>query len=175
MALVSVQRRKMIQNKRGFLVGVCVLICLSLAGCAAESRFQGGNLNSNKLKSLEKGSTPLYYDFSDVLVPGELKMEREASFIYQTAGFSAGVLAFSGNVESNSLVTFFTENMVKDNWKEIGSIRSVRTLMLFTKPGKWCAITISKKDLFSTNFEISTNIEIWVAPIVDGHEASISQ
>jgi hypothetical protein len=138
-------------------------------GCAAESRFRGDSSNSNQSKSLEKGASPLYYDFSDVLVPGELKMDREASFVYQTAGFSAGVLVFSGNVEVNSLISFFTNNMVKDRWQEISSIRSARTFMLFKKEGKWCVIIISKNDLFSMN------IEIWVAPTVGDKESALQK
>ncbi|MFO7560279.1 MAG: hypothetical protein R6X10_15710 [Desulfobacterales bacterium] len=149
------------------LIGLWILSCLLFLSCAAESGFQKKNGWGEKETSLNKGLVPLYYDFSDVLVPGELKIDRQASFIYQTAGLSAGVMIFSGNVEINSLITFFTNNMVKDDWQEISSIRSARTLMLFKKENRWCVITISKNDLFSMN------VEIWVAPTVGEKQAGL--
>lgn len=156
---------KMIRKKKTCLIGLWILFCLFFLSCAAESRFQKKNGSEENGISLNKGLVPLYYDFSDVLVPGELKIDRQASFIYQTAGLSAGVMIFSGNVEINSLISFFTNNMIKDDWQEISSIRSARTLMLFKKENRWCVITISKSDLFSMN------VEIWVAPTV-GEEQS---
>lgn len=150
-----------------FLIGLWILSCLLFLSCAAESRFQKKNGWGEKETSLNKGLVPLYYDFSDVLVPGELKIDRQASFIYQTAGLSAGVMIFSGNVEINSLITFFTNNMMKDDWQEISSIRSARTLMLFKKENRWCVITISKNDLFSMN------VEIWVAPTVGEKQSDL--
>ena len=57
-----------------------------------------------------------YYDFGDVLVPKELKVDKKSSFIYQTDGFSAGVLVLKGRIESSSLISFFENNMTKDNW-----------------------------------------------------------
>jgi len=158
---------KMIRRGMTCLIGLWVLFCLFFMGCAAESRFQKKSSSGKNGASLNKGTVPLYYDFSDVLVPGELQIDRQASFVYQTAGLSAGVLVFSGNVEINSLLTFFTNNMMKDNWQEISSIRSARTLMLFKKENRWCVITISKNDLFSMN------IEIWVAPTVGEKESGL--
>jgi len=165
--MLNIRGMKMIRKGMTCLIGLWILFCLFFTGCAAESRFHKKNSSGENGTSLKKGLVPLYYDFSDVLVPGELKIDRQASFIYRTAGLSAGVMVFSGNVEINSLTNFFTNNMMKDNWQEISSIRSVRTLMLFKKENRWCAITISKNDLFSMD------IEIWVAPTVGETESGL--
>lgn len=104
------------------------------------------------------GPGPLYYDFNDVLIPGELNLDRGASFVYQANGVAAGVQYFEGRVETQSLLTFFGANMVRDNWRLVGSIKSARTMLLFQKDNRWCVIGITEKDLFSTE------VEIWLAP-----------
>ena len=101
----------------------------------------------------------MYYDFGDVLIPKELKIDKGSSFIYSAPGFSAGVLALSGRVNVSSLCSFFEENMAKDNWKLVVSFKSPRTLMLFQKENRWCVINI-------TDGKFSTEVEIWVAPTV---------
>ena len=98
-----------------------------------------------------------YYDFGDVLVPKELKVDKKSSFIYQTDGFSAGVLVLKGRIESSSLISFFGNNMTKDNWKIISTFKSGRTMLLFQKANRWCVMSI-------TDETFNTYVEIWVAP-----------
>ena len=95
------------------------------------------------------GTNPLYYGFTDVLIPGELKEDKKASYIIQSNGFSAGVLAFRGRVERGSLIAFFKENMARDNWKTIGSFVSSHSILLFQKEHRWCVINIAEGDFFS--------------------------
>ena len=136
------------------------VLCVFFSGCLAVSKYQKKAVSgkSAKITKNSKKPAPLYYDFGDVLIPSELKINRRASFVYETSGFAAGVLVLSGRVELNSLIAFFTNNMAKDNWKMISSIKSARTLMLFKKESRWCVITVLEKDLFNTE------VEIWVAP-----------
>jgi uncharacterized protein YceK len=98
-----------------------------------------------------------YYDFGDVLVPKELKVDKKSSFIYQTSGFSAGVLVLKGRIETSSLISFFETNMAKDNWNIISSFKSERTMLLFQKTHRWCVMNI-------TDEAFNTYVEIWVAP-----------
>ena len=98
-----------------------------------------------------------YYDFGDVLVPKELKVDKKSSFIYQTGEFSAGVLVLKGRVETSSLISFFETNMAKDNWNIISSFKSERTMLLFQKTHRWCVMNI-------TDEAFNTYVEIWVAP-----------
>ena len=98
-----------------------------------------------------------YYDFGDVLVPKELKVDKKSSFIYQTSGFSAGVLVLKGRIETSSLISFFETNMAKDNWNIISSFKSERTMLLFQKTHRWCVMSI-------TDEAFNTYVEIWVAP-----------
>jgi len=149
-------------------ISLFVFIFIAITGCTG-SQYQKKSTakpESNAEKEA-KGETPIYYDFNDVLIPGELKLEREASFIYQTAGLTAGVLVFSGRVELSSLIDFFKNNMSKDNWQIISSIKSERNMMLFKKEKRWCVVSIKEKELFDTE------TEIWVAPIIGDTEPGL--
>lgn len=142
-------------------LGFLAVLSILFSGCLPASKSQKKNTSAastGKVKKTSKKPAPLYYDFGDVLIPSELKINRRESFVYETSGLAAGVLVLSGRVELNSLIAFFTNNMGKDNWSLISSIKSARTLMLFKKENRWCVITILEKELFSTE------VEIWVAP-----------
>ena len=112
-------------------------------------------------KKQDKTPAPLYYDFEDVLVPSELKVDKKRSFVYHTADFTAGVLILTGRVEMNSLIRFFDNNMAKDNWRLISSFKmGIRTIMFFDKPNRSCIININEK-------QFKTEVEIWVAPTTE--------
>jgi len=139
-------------------IGIVIYLIFLIIGCSALPS-EKSSLESHEA-SLRKDKTgPLYYDFEDVLIPRELKVDRKSSFIYTTSGFSAGVLVLKGRVELGSLISFFEKNMAKDNWRLVSSFKSSRTIMLFQKQNRWCVINITES--------ISTRIEIWVAPTMN--------
>ena len=135
--------------------GVAVVMLLTAAGCSTAQKATGGGTGDK-----DGQATPLYYDFGDVLVPRELKLDTESSFIYHSSGLTAGVLVFKADVDRNSLIQFFENNMAKDNWQYISSFKSPRTLLLFKKENRWCVINI-------TDDKWQTWVEIWVAPFSD--------
>ncbi|MBW1867445.1 MAG: hypothetical protein JRI38_06855 [Deltaproteobacteria bacterium] len=131
-------------------------LMLLTTGC---SYFQKGekNTETSAVANQNAGPVPLYYDFGDVLIPSELKLDKKSSFVFRTANFSAGVISLKGRVEVSSLLTFFTNNMQKDNWKEIASFKSPRSVIMYEKANRYCMINLSEKDFY-------TYVEIWVAP-----------
>lgn len=117
---------------------ILVLMIFGLAGCSSLKGSGSGGAASS-------GPAPLYYEgFNDILIPGELKQDRKASSIFQSRGFAAGLMVFKGRVDRGSLVAFFKENMVKDNWKLSGEVSASKTILLFVKETRWCVITISE-------------------------------
>ena len=129
---------------------------LMLAACSSTPKTTDGS----DAKKKDDKNAPLYYDFSDVLVPRELKLNTKSSFVYRTTSFSAGVLVFKSKVERGSLIEFFENNMAKDNWQAVSTFKSPRTLLLFQKETRWCVINI-------TDGSWDTLVEIWVAPFSD--------
>jgi hypothetical protein len=137
-------------------MGSMVVLMFLPAACSSTPKTTDGSDAREK----DQKNAPLYYDFGDVLVPRELKLNAKSSFVYQTSSFTAGVLVFGSKVERVSLIEFFDNNMTKDNWRAVSSFKSPRTLMIFQKENRWCVINIT-----DNNWE--TMVEIWVAPFSD--------
>ena len=95
-------------------------------------------------------------------------MDKKSSYIVQSPGFLTGILALKGNIERNSLIAFFENNMAKDNWRQISLFKSPRTstIMVFQKENRWCVISINKKDY-------NTYVEIGVAPAINEPEPGL--
>ena len=112
--------------------------------------------------------SPLYYDFGDVLIPSELSVDKKSSFVFKTPGLSAGVLSLKGRVETSSLIAFFENNMTKDNWKQVSSFKSPRSMLLYQKENRWCVISITDTGSMS-----DTRVEVWVAPTMSETDAGL--
>jgi hypothetical protein len=98
-----------------------------------------------------------YYDFSDVLIPGELKLKPKLSSVYRTPGFAAGLLVFEGRYDATSLSGFFESNMAKDNWRSKASIKFNPMILIFEKDNRICVIRIKENTFY-------THVEVWMAP-----------
>ncbi len=138
------------------LIAAAVAGFMLVTGCSG-ARTRGEEPAESSVR--ERQNQPLYYDFGDILIPRELNVVKDSSFVFRTPGLSAGVLSMKGNVEVTSLITFFEANMAKDNWTPVSSFKSPRSMMLFQKENRWCVINI-------TDQSFSTYVEIWVAPTI---------
>lgn len=134
---------------------LALMIFWGCSGPSVNTKDSEGEALEAEMRS--EAPTPLYYDFEDVLVPSELKVDKKKSFVYHSQDFRAGLLVLKGGVEINSLIRFFENNMAKDNWRLVSSFKSPRTIMFFNKPNRSCIINITEK-------WFSTEAEIWVAP-----------
>ena len=144
-------------------VGILAVFFFLFGGCAHVQDEQG----EGQVEMQDMGlAPPVYYDFGDVRVPDELKVDNNASFVYKTPGFSAGVLVLEGNVEIYSLIAFFENSMSTDRWEFVSSFKSPRTIMIFKKPDRRCVINITER-------KFSTLVEIWVAPTVKAESNQI--
>jgi len=139
-------------------ISVLLVVFMTSWGCA---RLQNDTKSSEQLEpdatTGDITPSPLYYDFEDILLPAELKVNKKKSFVHHATDFRAGVLVLTGHVEINSLVRFFEINMVKDNWRLVTSFRSPRTMMFFEKSNRDCIISVTEKPF-------KLEVEIWVAP-----------
>jgi hypothetical protein len=162
-----------ISGKRQMAVSAVVaVVCLALGGCAAlqgKDKDKPATAAPRPVEMAQSYAPPqptsVYYDFQDVLFPTELKLDKKNSSVYVTDGFKTGVLSLSGNVEARSIVTWFENNMVKDNWRLVGSLKAKRTLLLFVKQNRYCVISV-------TDGMMKTHVEVWVAPTVNDVQES---
>ena len=135
------------------IFGIMTVLMLLCIACSSTPKTTDGS----KAREKDEKNAPLYYDFDDVLVPRDFKLNTKASFVYHTSDLTAGVLIFKSKVERSSLIQFFENNMAKDNWQTVSSFKSPRTLLLFQKENRWCVINI-------TDNSWDTLVEIWAAP-----------
>ena len=139
------------------VVAVLLALMLMVAGCSAVKSKKGSPTQGQPGQAAKAKTKTVYYDFGDILLPAELKIDKDNSFVFRTPGLTAGVLSLSGRVEINSLITFFENKMPVDGWKAVSAIKAPRTMMLFKKHSRWCVISI-------TESQFKARVEVWVAP-----------
>ena len=132
-----------------------MLLLSALTGCATSTLSEQTTAPGEPLQATEvvKPETARYYDFEDVPVPAEMELKTDRSFVFQTTEFAAGLLAFSGRVEINSLISFFRVKLPDEGWRFLSSIKSPKTILFFRKENRLCIITIISK-AFTTDAEI---------------------
>ena len=142
--------------KSWMLVGLTVLV-LAVSGCSWFQSNSDNTATASGDKPARQGTLGRYYDFDDIQVPTLLKLNKDQSILFRVGAFKAGVLAFSGSVEMESLINFFVESMAKDNWTLKSSFKYPKVALFFAKPGKTCVMQI-------TEGWFDTKVDIWVAP-----------
>ncbi len=145
---------KQAQALKGSIVIMAVILLL-FSGCSTLKK--NDKATTTTTAPATRKDAPVYYDFDDVLIPKDLKVERDDSFVYQTAGFTVGVLTLKARVDVSSLIVFFEKNMPKDNWRMISEFKSPNTMMLYQKENRWAVIEINEGTYY-------TSVKIWVAP-----------
>ena len=135
-----------------FSFSLLVVVTLAM-GC---SRL-GGERKTSK-EAPEVGERARYYHFQDVLIPGELKVKMDESFIYETPTLRVGKLVFSGRVEAQSLTNFFARNMERDGWTLVNKFGYKDVVLNFSKPNRNCSVNILDKP-------VKTIVEVWVGPV----------
>lgn len=106
-----------------------------------------------------RGAVSVYLDFDDVLIPGDLKINRAKSYLFKMDNRPMGVLFLVGRNKPEVFQSFFQTNMAKDNWEPTGGFTGSRSLLLFEKENRQCIITMSNEP-----YGVGTQVEIWVTP-----------
>jgi hypothetical protein len=155
--------------KKGFGLFKVMIVCVGLLGfllgCGSvlqeqkkESSPPPPPLGADKKPDRPQGS---YYDFEDIQIPNELKVDAKNSKVFQTTNLVAGVLVLDGYVEVKSLVNFFKDAMGRDNWQVKGNFKlPPKTVLLFEKKNKRSVIFIEESML-------NTHVEVWLIPTQD--------
>ena len=132
-----------------------MLIFIFITGCATGTLSERAipPTESQIVEEIKEPTISLYYDFKDVPVPTELDIKREKSFAFQTTDYTIGLLTFYGNVEADSLISFYNNKMPEDGWRFLSSFKSPKNIMFFLKENRFCIITITSKT-FTTELEI---------------------
>lgn len=144
------------------LMWLSALLCLFIMACSP--RYGGspefsdpdGVTPTADTNTVETRSSS-YYDFSDILIPKEMKLDPDSSLLFETTNLKAGRIRFKGWVDPVSLFDFFIKNMPQDNWKLRSYFKYGVYLLVYEKPDRDCIISIHKGTLNSW-------LEVWVTP-----------
>ncbi len=99
----------------------------------------------------------LYYDFEDIPIPREMKINPKDSILFESQNIRAGMLSFSGRVDSESLFNYFLEGMPNEGWRLTSYIKYGTYILTFDKPGKLCIVRIIERSF-------SSELQIWISP-----------
>ncbi len=161
----------MVSNK-GLKVWGWTIVCIGLLGfmlgCGSVLQEQKKESSTGMTTPPSQGAKKLdrpdarYYDFEDIQIPNELKLDTKNSRVFQSPNLMAGVLVFDGYVEVKSLTNFFKDAMAKDNWQAKGSFKlPPKTVLLFEKKNK-------RSVFFIEETMFNTHVEIWMIPTQEG-------
>lgn len=131
----------MLMKRIGSLVALVVLFFLAqwtLIGCASISPKEGGTASS---ETALRGS---FSGFEDVLIPSDISVDRKKSQVYSAGKVKVGLLTFKGRVEPDSLADFFQNNLPRNGWKLMTSLKDRDHTLIFLKDDRVCLITISE-------------------------------
>ncbi len=156
--------------KKGFrifgLVGFGIGVMGFLLGCGSVLQEQKKESSPTQITAptiATKVDRPdgRYYDFEDIQIPNELKIDSKNSKTFQSPTVSAGLLVFDGYVDVKSLVNFFKDVMARDNWQGKGNFKlPPKTILLFEKKNKRSLFFI-EENMFNTH------VEVWLIPTQD--------
>ena len=146
---------------------ILILTVLLVGGCSILKSKKGSAASASGASAQPSQPQTVYRDFGDVLLPRDLKVDSDDSFVFSSAGLTAGVLSLKGRVEADSLISFFENRMPEDGWQMISEIRAGRSMLLFKKQARWCVISIEEG-------KMSTHAQIWVAPTLAREPAGLN-
>lgn len=107
-----------------------------------------------------EAETSRYYDFDDIPIPREMKIDPGNSILFESGRLKSGMLNFTGRVDSDSLFNYFQVSMANEGWRLLNSIKYSTYMLAFDKPEKICIIRIVPK-------KFSSELQIWVTPKLD--------
>lgn len=93
----------------------------------------------------------------DVLIPREMDIQKEASYVTQRGGTQAGLLRLYGRVDSKSLLRYFQNNMTAEGWRLVTRYQSPHSLLIFEKENRMAVIAVE-----DSTFQ--TFADVWVVP-----------
>ena len=123
----------------------------ALAGCASSAKKDQGTASS------ETGLRVAFSDFEDVPLPSEVSPNKRKTQLYSAGKGKVGLLTLEGRVDPDSLAAFFQNNLPRNGWKPMTSLKDRDHVLVFVKDDRMCLITISE-GWFTTVCEVRVGL-----------------
>ena len=146
-----------------FRLGAMALVLVLTACAGLESGLMSAtgtaaaNQATGKKSAADPKKLPDLKEFGDVMIPREMDIDKDASFIYNRGGINAGLLRLSGRVDNRSLMRYFQNNLGNDGWRMVSQFQAPQSLMVFEKENRLCLIAVE-----DSTFQ--TFVDVWVVP-----------
>jgi hypothetical protein len=127
------------------------------SGLMSATGTAAANQATAKKSADDPKKLPDLKEFGDVMIPREMEVNQDASFIYTRGGVHAGLLRLAGRVDSRSLLRYFQNNMGNDGWRMVSQFQAPQSLMIFEKENRLCLIAVE-----DSTFQ--TFADVWVVP-----------
>ncbi|MDL2285334.1 hypothetical protein LJB93_01160 [Desulfovibrio sp. OttesenSCG-928-F07] len=131
-----------------FLFVICAVLLLGTTACSGLP----GSFAYNA-----EGQHFFYGEFDDIRIPVAMNNCSETTIITTPNNIKTGVQVFHGRVEVGSLVKAMNSYLVNDGWVLRASTRSGKSLFIYDKDTRYCAIYVVDGTIF-------TELQIFVAP-----------
>lgn len=150
-------------NTKILCVGVVLTVLIGMAACSPlDAKYSERPVKKKAATAVKEAPpVPVFSDFKDVLIPGELTEDKRHSSVIQTGEAGTGFMAFYGRVEERSVIRFFSVKMPENGWKAVTVQKSpFSTIMIFSKGNRWCTIEVKEKGF-------TTDVRVGVAPEIE--------
>jgi len=146
---------------------ILAALVMALTACSSMNATSSG---SGAGSAANTSSPTLYRDFDDILLPSEMKVDADRTYIVEGSGMTTGILTVKGWVDRNSLLDFFKSAMKREKWQELVSFKSpsadTSSILVFQKAGRAAVISIREGWIY-------TYAEIAVAPSARGIDSGL--
>jgi hypothetical protein len=126
-----------------------------ITGCTMVTQ----NTTNNDLPVSSNNQQIANLTFEDLPVPSKMILDRDNSFVYETANYRTGILFYSGNMNAVDVANFYKSEMSKYNWTLVNSLEYKKgSQLIFEKPG-WIVVV-----RIESNWENSSKLTITIGP-----------
>jgi len=145
-----------------FSLALCSILALSAcSGLNSRSNSDPAPAAGGQAETYENPN--YYYLFDDILIPNGMEHSTEEDFSFDTQQFKAGIQIFQGRVVFDDLINFFQNNMVKDGWRKVSSVRSKKSILVFEKSNKAAIIELvdgfkAKATIFALEYKAGSSV-----------------
>ncbi|MFH1442030.1 MAG: hypothetical protein ABIH18_08340 [Candidatus Omnitrophota bacterium] len=121
------------------LMGVLLIFCFLICGCASSSKKQANTVNSALLEP--QG----VLKFSDIPIPVGFKAVPRDSYSFESSGIRVGILKYQGKANIEQVVNFYREQMPMYDWNLLNIVEYGNRLLNFDRNLETCIISLEPK------------------------------
>jgi len=143
----------MMRNITLFFLAILLISCTQLK---KYTTYKPSSTNSTN-KYTNDYQKSISFDFPDIPIPKELKLDPKKSLVFESATQKVGILVYKGRIDPLSLFEYFESKLPQMGWKLRSFFKYGKYMILFSKESKDLVIRIQEMGF-------TTEVFIWVVP-----------